>query len=85
MKSLKQQHKNSWSETLSVCKNRFIFETTTEITCSELTNRAFASHVASGVCDLLITDLIKILTAIHNEDIGSPEQNATTEAIRKQC
>jgi hypothetical protein len=67
----------------------FIFETDTTMTCSELWGHAFASHVecyvASGACDLPTTDLVKIFTAIDDQDVGSPEQNAATEAIWDQC
>tara|TARA_B110000037_G_scaffold210440_1_gene260797 strand:+ start:95 stop:586 length:492 start_codon:yes stop_codon:yes gene_type:complete len=76
-------------QNLLCLQESFIFETDTSMTCSELWEHAFASHVGcyvtSGACDLPTTDLVRIFTAIDDQDMGSPEQNAATEAIWDQC
>jgi hypothetical protein len=67
----------------------FIFDTTPEMTCQELSSHAFDSHIhcylESGVCELSITDLFKILGTIDEQDMSSEDADAAIEGIFGQC
>lgn len=70
-------------------QERFIYDTTTEMTCDELWGLAIASHVdcyiESGVCELSTTELLKVFSTVDQEDIGTSEALDATGAIWDHC
>jgi len=76
-------------QNLICLQDRFIFDTTPQMTCDELWSHAFASHVEcyieSGACDLPVVDLARIFASIEEQDMGSAEQNEAIEAISDHC